>query len=90
MSIKATKTTTPMLPKELKNKPCMHWKREDILKYAEYIKKAMENWEACTHFCKDQGLVVSTTPKPNPTITIIDAITKKYLYPQPSNKKNSS
>lgn len=89
MSIKSLETTS-LIPHKADT-----WKREDFLKYAEYIKKAMSTWgKACTCYYEDLGLIVSTTPdtpKLNATISIIDAITKKCLYPpKPSHKKTTS
>lgn len=77
MSIESS-TLTP--PQSLQNQPIMHWSREDTLKYAEYIKKAMSGWEASNHISPISGLLISTTPSPNATIQIIDTVTKEILY----------
>lgn len=68
---------------QIQNQPIMTWNDSEVLAYASYIKDKMSTWEKCMHTTMSGKLEVYTTPNPDASITIVDALSKKVLFRDP-------
>lgn len=79
-----------MPPAFLEKSPVSLWTKNEIIKYAEYIKYNVITWKTFIGTDRNDEIFFVLTPRPSLTIKIYDFATGKLLYPNPKKKKQET